>query len=102
MAKKKTHVPDKAQTNTGNIVDLLLKNKKMQSTLSKYLLCLPTIQSRLVGIYSVESGEEVHSLKEHNVEVVGLAIKEKNVLYSCDASGEVIEWDINNGDLGEN
>ena len=60
-------------------------------------LCIAS--GRLVGIYSVESGEKVHSLKEHNVEVVGLAIKEKNVLYSCDASGEVIEWDINKGDL---
>ena len=41
----------------------------------------------------------MHCLKNHTFDVIGLAIKEKNVLYSCDTSGEVIEWDINDGNL---
>lgn len=60
-------------------------------------LCIAS--GRHVGIYSVESGEKVHSLKEHNFQVIGVAIKDDDVLYSCDSSGAVIEWDFKTGKM---
>jgi len=65
-------------------------------TLDRYL-CIAS--GRQVGIYSIESGEKVYCLKNHSVDVIGLAIKEENVLFSCDTSGEIVEWDINTGNI---
>lgn len=41
----------------------------------------------------------MHCLKKHSFDIIGLGIKEENVLYSCDISGDVIEWDIKDGKL---
>lgn len=126
MANSKTRGPDKAQTNTDNIVvkkqedtTNIVRNPPVFTEDSKYsknvfllnvygifYLCFCSLDrylciasGRHVGIYSVESGDKVHSLKQHSVDVIGLAIKDKNVLYSCDASGEVIEWNISTGNM---
>ncbi|EFX78840.1 hypothetical protein DAPPUDRAFT_305112 [Daphnia pulex] len=103
MANKKARGPDKAKPNTDNIVVKkqedapdIVRQPPVFTDDSKYL-CIAS--GRQVGIYSVQSGDKVHCLKNHSFDIIGLAIKEENVLYSCDTSGEVIEWDINDGKL---
>ncbi|KAI9554716.1 hypothetical protein GHT06_019992 [Daphnia sinensis] len=103
MANKKTRGPDKTQANTSDIVVKklddatdIVRQPPVFTNDSKYI-CIAS--GRQIGIYSVESADKVHSLKEHTVDVIGLAIKDDNILLSCDASGETIEWNINNGTM---
>jgi len=57
-------------------------------------LCL--ISGSNIRVYSVESAEKIHTLGNHAADVIGVSIKDGR-LVSCDTSGMVIEWDINNG-----
>ncbi|XP_046642044.1 WD repeat-containing protein 75-like [Daphnia pulicaria] len=103
MANKKTRGPDKAKTNTDNIVVKrqedapdIVKQPPVFTDDSRYL-CIAS--GRQVGIYSIQSGDKVHCLKKHSFDIIGLGIKEENILYLCDTSGDVIEWDIKDGKL---
>ena len=69
------------------------------SFLADRYLCIAS--GRHVSIYSVASGEKVHFLKEHKSQIIGLAIKNDDILYSCDSSGSVIEWDFKTGTMLE-
>ena len=52
-----------------------------------------------VEVYSVESGDKIHSLRKHRSAIVGIAVKDEDTLFSCDKSGKVFEWDIKTGEF---
>ncbi|XP_046645144.1 WD repeat-containing protein 75-like [Daphnia pulicaria] len=75
MANKKTRGPDKAKTNTDNIV---VKRQEDAPDIVKQ-----------PPVFTDDS----------SFDIIGLGIKEENILYLCDTSGDVIEWDIKDGKL---
>jgi len=97
MANRKTRgvVKYKSEIVTKKIEDAseTVQHPPVFSEDSKYL-CL--ISGSNIRVYSVESAEKIHTLGNHAADVIGVSIKDGR-LVSCDTSGMVIEWDINNG-----
>lgn len=78
------------------VLHYYLTLKRFLGLTDRYL-CIAS--GRYVGIYSVDSGQRIHSLKRHAHHVVGLGIKDDNTLYSCDSSGKIIEWNVQSAEM---
>lgn len=60
-------------------------------------LCIAS--GRNVGVYSVDTGDRLHLLRQHSSDVIGTSVREDGKLLTCDVEGSVALWEISNGKL---
>ncbi len=58
-------------------------------------LCL--VSGQIIRVYSVASCDKVFTLKLHNTDIIGISMKNENILVACDNMGRVMEWDVRTG-----